>query len=47
MKIPAFCIVPGLGRCKVLAYVGEGYFRVLTTRDCTYRIPRGRIQFLP
>ena len=47
MKTPTYCVVPGLGRCKVLAYLGNDRFRVLRLKtDSTYRIPRERITFL-
>lgn len=48
MKFPTYAIVGTLGRCKVLEYVGNGYFRVLRQKnDSTYRVPRDRMQFLP
>jgi hypothetical protein len=43
--IPRYAVLKGRGRCRVLSYEGDGYFRVLTNRDETVRVHRERLVF--
>jgi hypothetical protein len=44
-KIPQWGYVKGLGRCRVLCYLGNDRFELLTRRDERYRVHRDRISF--
>lgn len=44
-SIPRYATVHGKGRCRVLSYEGDGYFRVLTNRDETVMVHRDRLVF--
>lgn len=44
-QLPLYAIVPGRGKCRVLAYTGNGYFDVLDSRDHTIHIHRDRLTF--
>lgn len=43
--LPRWAVVPGRGKCRVLAYEGNGYFTVLTNRDVKLFVHRGRCTF--
>lgn len=43
---PAYGVVKGFGRCKVLSYEGNGYFMLLTIKDEQLFQHRSRITFL-
>jgi len=45
--IPFSAYLRGKGRVRVLSYEGDGFFRVLTTRDETVYTHRERLVFLP
>lgn len=43
--LPKYAIVPGRGKCRVLAYEGDGYFTVLTNRDARLFVHRDGCTF--
>lgn len=43
--LPRWGVVAGRGRCRVLAYEGNGYFTLLTNRDVKIYTHRDRITF--
>jgi hypothetical protein len=45
--LPRWGVVQGRGKCRVLAYLGRGYFELLTCRDARLHLHRDRITFLP
>ena len=44
-QLPCWAVVAGRGRCRVLAYEGNGYFTVLTNRDRRLYLHRDRLTF--
>lgn len=44
--MPVSGIVPGIGRVRIIAYIGDGYFRVVDSRDNTRLLHRMRLTFL-
>lgn len=44
---PTYCVVKGVGKCRILYYEGKGRFRVLTNRDSQRTVHRSKMQFLP
>ena len=46
-EYPSYCMIRGIGRCRVLSYWQNGYFRVLDKNDETRLVHRSRMKFLP
>lgn len=44
-QIPRFCYAKNLGKCRVLDYLGNGKFRILTKGDQVYIRDRSLIRF--
>lgn len=46
-RIPDYCIVPGIGKCRILYYMGNGRFMVISNKDERRVVPRFRMTMLP
>lgn len=44
-NMPTYAYLRGKGRVRILEYVGNDIFRVLTRRDETIRVNRSRLIF--
>lgn len=44
---PRYAVWPGIGRVRVVEYLGNDYFRVLDKGDHRRRVHRDTLQFLP
>jgi len=44
---PRYAIWPGIGRVRIIEYLGNDYFRVLDKDDRKRRVHRDSLQFLP
>lgn len=44
-SIPRYARLPGIGRVRVLEYVGDGRFRVLDSTDSVRLVHRDRLTF--
>jgi hypothetical protein len=45
MSLPVYAYLIGKGRVRILEYVGNDTFRVLTIHDETVRVQRNRLVF--
>lgn len=44
--LPTYAYLPGKGKVRILEYVGNDTFRVLTGRDEVVRVNRARLTFV-
>jgi hypothetical protein len=44
-KLPMYAYLKGKGKVRIIAYLEDGYFRVLTSRDEKVFVHRDRLTF--
>lgn len=45
-QLPTYAYLPGKGKVRILEFVGNDTFRVITNRDETMRVNRARLTFI-